>query len=136
MTNLGKALGAYKMTLDCKDSMIPFYEGLGYGREAGNANTLSIRYPVTEAKLWKLSHIAAKAVVTSDVNVRWQVLEFAFHPSCVICSPFLHDFVTNLLLKGEGNVSQRIWIKRIIENLGWFIVSFGLTFKDHLFSQF
>jgi glucosamine-phosphate N-acetyltransferase len=51
VTNLGKALGAYKMTLDCKDSMIPFYEGLGYGREAGNANTLSIRYPVTEAKL-------------------------------------------------------------------------------------
>jgi len=51
VTNLGKALGAYKMTLDCKDTMIPFYEGLGYGREAGNANTLSIRYPTTEAKL-------------------------------------------------------------------------------------
>jgi len=51
VTNLGKALGAYKMTLDCKDSMIPFYESLGYGREAGNANTLSIRYPVNEAKL-------------------------------------------------------------------------------------
>lgn len=51
VTNLGRALGAYKMTLDCKDSMIPFYEGLGYGREAGNANTLSIRYPTTEAKL-------------------------------------------------------------------------------------
>ena len=51
VTNLGKALGAYKMTLDCKDTMIPFYEGLGYGREAGNANTLSIRYPATEAKL-------------------------------------------------------------------------------------
>ena len=36
LTNLGKVLGAYKMTLDCKDSMKPFYESLGYGAEAGN----------------------------------------------------------------------------------------------------
>lgn len=45
LTNLGKVLGAYKMTLDCKDSMKPFYESLGYGAEAGNSNVLSIRYP-------------------------------------------------------------------------------------------
>nr|CAG4647474.1 EOG090X0FKI [Megafenestra aurita] len=45
LTNLGKALGAYKMTLDCKDSMKPFYESLGYAAEPGNSNVLSIRYP-------------------------------------------------------------------------------------------
>lgn len=32
------------MTLDCKDSMTPFYESLGYAKEPGNSNTLSIRY--------------------------------------------------------------------------------------------
>ncbi|XP_057374236.1 probable glucosamine 6-phosphate N-acetyltransferase [Daphnia carinata] len=47
LTNLGRALGAYKMTLDCKDSMTPFYESLGYAKEPGNSNTLSIRYPTT-----------------------------------------------------------------------------------------
>ena len=45
LTNLGRALGAYKMTLDCKDTMTPFYESLGYSKESGNSNTLSIRYP-------------------------------------------------------------------------------------------
>nr|CAG4637421.1 EOG090X0FKI [Ceriodaphnia reticulata] len=45
LTNLGRALGAYKMTLDCKDTMSPFYESLGYAKESGNSNTLSIRYP-------------------------------------------------------------------------------------------
>ena len=45
LTNLGRALGAYKMTLDCKDTLTPFYESLGYSKESGNSNTLSIRYP-------------------------------------------------------------------------------------------
>nr|CAG4648311.1 EOG090X0FKI [Moina brachiata] len=44
LTNLGKALGAYKMTLDCRDPMIPFYESLGYTKESGNSNCLSVRY--------------------------------------------------------------------------------------------
>ena len=52
LTNLGHGLGAYKMSLDCKDQMIPFYESLGYQKEAGNSNTLSIRYKMNgEAKL-------------------------------------------------------------------------------------
>nr|CAG4643560.1 EOG090X0FKI [Ilyocryptus agilis] len=52
VTNLGRALGAYKMSLDCKDKLIPFYESLGYEREPGNCNTLCIRYPlVSDAKL-------------------------------------------------------------------------------------
>jgi len=44
LTKLGQALGAYKITLDCKDQMIPFYESLTYQKEMGNANCLSIRY--------------------------------------------------------------------------------------------
>lgn len=53
LTYLGRGLGAYKMTLDCKDKMIPFYESLGYVKEAGNSNTLGIRYPAAaEPKLW------------------------------------------------------------------------------------
>jgi len=52
VTNLGHALGAYKMTLDCKDKLIPFYKTLGYNLEPGNSNTMGIRYPVrSEAKL-------------------------------------------------------------------------------------
>nr|CAG4645181.1 EOG090X0FKI [Leptodora kindtii] len=52
LTYLGRGLGAYKMTLDCKDKMIPFYESLGYVKEAGNSNTLGIRYPAAaEPKL-------------------------------------------------------------------------------------
>nr|CAG4648943.1 EOG090X0FKI [Polyphemus pediculus] len=52
VTNLGHALGGYKMSLDCKDQMVPFYLSLGYKKEPGNSNTLSIRYPSnSEAKL-------------------------------------------------------------------------------------
>ncbi|XP_046440052.1 probable glucosamine 6-phosphate N-acetyltransferase [Daphnia pulex] len=45
LTNLGKALGAYKMTLDCNDKMLTFYNQLGYAKEPGNSNVLSIRFP-------------------------------------------------------------------------------------------
>ena len=30
---MGKHLGAYKMSLECKDENIPFYETLGYKKE-------------------------------------------------------------------------------------------------------
>nr|CAG4635121.1 EOG090X0FKI [Alona affinis] len=49
VSNLGKALGAYKMTLDCKDAMIPFYQTLGYSREPGAGNMMSIRFPTAPA---------------------------------------------------------------------------------------
>lgn len=52
VTNLGHALGAYKMTLDCKDKLIPFYQTLGYVLEPGNSNTMGIRYPTnSDSKL-------------------------------------------------------------------------------------
>ena len=45
VTELGKALGCYKVTLNCKDEMIKFYSGLGYKAEEGNANFLMLRVP-------------------------------------------------------------------------------------------
>nr|ACO10724.1 Probable glucosamine 6-phosphate N-acetyltransferase [Caligus rogercresseyi] len=40
---LAKALGCYKVSLNCTDSMIRFYEGVGYAKEEGNGNFLVIR---------------------------------------------------------------------------------------------
>lgn len=48
VTLLAKKLGCYKMSLDCKDPLIPFYKTLGYTLEPGNANTMMLRY---ESKL-------------------------------------------------------------------------------------
>lgn len=44
---LAKELGCYKMSLDCKDKLIPFYKSIGYTLEPGNANTMNIRYEAT-----------------------------------------------------------------------------------------
>lgn len=41
---LARHLGCYKMTLDCKDKLIKFYETLGYVLVPGNANSMTIRY--------------------------------------------------------------------------------------------
>lgn len=41
---LAEQLGCYKMSLDCKDKLIPFYKSIGYTLEPGNANTMNIRY--------------------------------------------------------------------------------------------
>ncbi|XP_055609187.1 probable glucosamine 6-phosphate N-acetyltransferase [Uranotaenia lowii] len=41
---LAARLGCYKMSLDCKDKLIPFYKSIGYMLEPGNANTMNIRY--------------------------------------------------------------------------------------------
>ncbi|KAF2881617.1 hypothetical protein ILUMI_24560 [Ignelater luminosus] len=47
VTLLAKKLGCYKMTLDCKDTLIVFYKSLGYKLEPGNANSMVIRYDAT-----------------------------------------------------------------------------------------
>lgn len=44
VTLLGQELGCYKMSLDCKDKLIKYYQSLGYKCEQGNANTMVIRY--------------------------------------------------------------------------------------------
>ena len=43
LIELGKSLGCYKITLNCTDQMITFYERLGFVCEKGNANFLCIR---------------------------------------------------------------------------------------------
>lgn len=45
MIELAKALGCYKITLNCTDEMIRFYTSLGFKAEPGNANFLMIRVP-------------------------------------------------------------------------------------------
>jgi len=43
MTLLGKYLGIYKISLECKDSNIGFYESFGYAKDIGN-NYMQQRY--------------------------------------------------------------------------------------------
>jgi glucosamine-phosphate N-acetyltransferase len=44
VTLLGELVGCYKMTLECKDKLIPFYRSMGYVDEKGNANSMTVRY--------------------------------------------------------------------------------------------
>lgn len=44
ITLLAQHLNCYKVTLDCKDNMIPFYTRLGYTLEPGNSNHMQIRF--------------------------------------------------------------------------------------------
>ncbi|XP_026314843.1 probable glucosamine 6-phosphate N-acetyltransferase [Hyposmocoma kahamanoa] len=41
---LARELGCYKMSLDCKDKLVKFYETLGYKLEPGNSNAMNIRF--------------------------------------------------------------------------------------------
>lgn len=41
---LSKHLGCYKVSLECRDSKIGFYESCGFIREEGNANFMQIRF--------------------------------------------------------------------------------------------
>lgn len=43
LIDLGKFLGCYKITLNCTDEMIKFYNRFGFVAEKGNANFLMIR---------------------------------------------------------------------------------------------
>lgn len=44
VTLLAEELNCYKMTLDCKDRLVPFYSTLGYSIEKGNSNYMMIRF--------------------------------------------------------------------------------------------
>ncbi|XP_014213326.1 probable glucosamine 6-phosphate N-acetyltransferase [Copidosoma floridanum] len=43
--HLARSLQCYKLTLECRDRLIPFYESLGFNREPGNANSMNVRFP-------------------------------------------------------------------------------------------
>lgn len=42
---LARYCHCYKLTLECQDHLIPFYESLGFKREHKNANYLNMRFP-------------------------------------------------------------------------------------------
>lgn len=44
VTLLAEHLGCYKMSLECKDKLIPFYRSIGYVDEKGNSNSMTLRY--------------------------------------------------------------------------------------------
>lgn len=44
VTLLAEYLGCYKMSLECKDSLVKFYTSIGYVLEPGNGNSMHIRY--------------------------------------------------------------------------------------------
>jgi len=48
VTLLAQYLGCYKMSLECKDSLVKFYTSLGYTLEPGNGNSMHNRYPSVE----------------------------------------------------------------------------------------
>ena len=43
LTLLARKQGCYKVTLNCKDTMIKFYNGIGFKCEDGDANFMVIR---------------------------------------------------------------------------------------------
>ncbi|XP_071453590.1 probable glucosamine 6-phosphate N-acetyltransferase [Hetaerina americana] len=42
---LAREMNCYKISLDCKDKMIPYYESLGFSLEPGNSNYMTMRIP-------------------------------------------------------------------------------------------
>merc|ERR1712083_229121 len=50
VTRLAVSTGCYKVTLNCNDRMVPFYTGLGYSCEQGNANYLCLRVQEREPR--------------------------------------------------------------------------------------
>ncbi|XP_012275933.1 probable glucosamine 6-phosphate N-acetyltransferase isoform X2 [Orussus abietinus] len=43
LSKLAQHLNCYKLSLDCRDALIPFYESLGFKKEHSNANSLNMR---------------------------------------------------------------------------------------------
>lgn len=41
---LAEELNCYKLSLECKDTMVPYYTSLGFCNEAGNSNYLQLRF--------------------------------------------------------------------------------------------
>ncbi|XP_065221813.1 probable glucosamine 6-phosphate N-acetyltransferase [Planococcus citri] len=44
LSNLSEKLSCYKVTLECKDELLPFYQRLGFTRESNNSNYLQKRF--------------------------------------------------------------------------------------------
>lgn len=69
---MAQYLGCYKMSLDCKDKLIKFYESLGYVLIPGNSNSMTIRYdesPVVKNNLTAFKRPTPLANTPTAVNV-------------------------------------------------------------------
>lgn len=44
LKQLAKHIGCYKLSLDCRDQMAKFYTQLGFNREEGNSNFMTVRF--------------------------------------------------------------------------------------------
>lgn len=44
LSKLSEELNCYKVTLECKDELLPFYQRLGFCRESNNSNYLQKRF--------------------------------------------------------------------------------------------
>lgn len=44
IVQLSRYFHCYKLSLDCVDRLVPFYENIGFKREANNANYLNMRF--------------------------------------------------------------------------------------------
>ena len=69
---LAQHLGCYKMSLDCKDKLIKFYESLGYVLIPGNSNSMTIRYdesPAVKQNLTALNNGAANSGTSQTVSL-------------------------------------------------------------------
>lgn len=55
---LAKVLNCYKITLECKDNLIPFYQSIGYVLEPGNSNSMNIRFDSQPKRVLKANVVA------------------------------------------------------------------------------
>lgn len=73
---LAEQLGCYKMSLDCKDKLIKFYETLGYVLIPGNSNSMTIRYDEDPTAL-KRNLTSSSAAMHSGDACQTVSLDFA-----------------------------------------------------------
>ncbi|XP_049266948.1 probable glucosamine 6-phosphate N-acetyltransferase isoform X3 [Rhipicephalus sanguineus] len=50
LVRLGKRLGCYRLTLDCKDTVVKFYANNGFALEPGSSNSMSLRFAAAQSQ--------------------------------------------------------------------------------------
>ncbi|XP_037732270.1 probable glucosamine 6-phosphate N-acetyltransferase isoform X1 [Drosophila subpulchrella] len=78
---LAEELGCYKMSLDCKDKLIKFYESLGYVAIPGNSNSMTIRYDEGPALKRNSTSAGSSGTVGDSCQTNSQFYNF-FSPFC------------------------------------------------------
>ncbi|GBP65936.1 Probable glucosamine 6-phosphate N-acetyltransferase [Eumeta japonica] len=65
---LAQELGCYKMSLDCKDKLVKFYETLGYILEPGNSNAMNMSF------LWIAPTEFSSILANPGSRIRYAIL--------------------------------------------------------------